>query len=78
MEYKLKNYEIFNITGRGLVFTVHRDENDVEGIEVNDLVIGKDNKKYRVRGIEGFRNNFGELGKNLGLLVKENEKQKYT
>ena len=69
--FKLNRYETFNITGRGTVFAVHREENDIEGIEIGDIVVGVDNKEYKVRVIEVTRNNFGNLGKNVGLLVKE-------
>jgi len=69
--FNLKIYGRFEITGRGTVFTVHRDENDVEGIVVGSHVVTeKDGKKYVVRGIEMFRNMAG-IGKNIGLLVKE-------
>ena len=69
--FKLKRYERFQITGRGTVFSVHRDENDVEGIEVGSHVITEDDGKvYAVRGIEFFRTMVG-IGKNIGILVKE-------
>jgi len=68
--FTLKKFETFQITGRGTVFTVHRDENDVEGIARQDVVITPDKKRYVVTGIEMFRNTFG-IGKNIGLLVRE-------
>ena len=69
MNYKLKKYETFQITGRGTVFAVHRDENDVEGIKVGSTVETDDGKIYDVIGIEMFTNTFS-IGKNIGLLVK--------
>jgi hypothetical protein len=71
--FHLKTYERFEITGKGTVFTVHRDDNDVEGIRNGDMVMPHDGGMYEVRGIEAFKNNFGETGKNLGLLVKKIE-----
>lgn len=71
-KYILKKYERFEIIGRGSVLTVHRDENDVEGIKNGSIVVTEnDEKEYIVTGIEMFRNTFG-IGKNIGLLVKEN------
>jgi len=69
--YTIKKYERFQITGRGTVFTIHRDENDVEGIHNGSFVVTEDDGKlYVVTGIEMFRNMLG-IGKNIGLLVKE-------
>jgi len=70
--FKLEKFETFQITGRGTVFTVHRDENDVEGITTQDMVVIPSGKRYLVTGIEMFRNMVG-IGKNIGLLVKEIE-----
>jgi hypothetical protein len=36
--FDLKKYERFQITGNGTVFTVHRDENVVDGIAIGDRV----------------------------------------
>ena len=69
--YQIGIHGTFQITGRGTVFTVHRDENDVEGIEVDSVLqTTDDGKYYSVRGIEMFRNMRG-IGKNIGLLVRE-------
>ena len=70
MVYKLKKYDTFQITGRGIVFSLDRFENECENINKEDTVIGIDDKEYRIRGIEMFRNNIG-IGRNIGLLVKE-------
>ena len=69
--YKLKVYSTFHITGKGKVFTAHRDENEVEGITKGDHVVAR-GIEYEVTGIEQFRNLTG-TGKNIGLLVKEIE-----
>ena len=72
MIFELRKHDTFQITGKGTVFTVHRGENDVEGIDVDDVVKSpKDGKYYRIRGIEYFKDNFGRNGKNIGLLVIE-------
>jgi translation elongation factor EF-Tu-like GTPase len=61
----------FQITGKGTVITVHRDENDVEGIEKGSILqTTDDGKYYRVVTIEMFKNMRGD-GKNIGLLVTE-------
>ena len=68
--YKLKNYERFQITGKGTVFSAHRDENDVEGIKKGSIVITEDDgNEYEVTAIEKFTTSFGE-SKVIGLLVK--------
>lgn len=72
-KHKLANYNIHNVTGKGVVFSLHRDQNDVEGIEVNDEVETLDGDLYIVKGIECFRNNFGEIGKNIAILVKKKD-----
>lgn len=71
--FELKTFQEFNITGKGTVFAVHRDENDIEGIDKGDIVITPDDKRYEIRGIECFKDNFGNAGKNVGLLVREIE-----
>jgi len=71
--YELKKYGRHEITGRGTVFSVHRDDNDVEGIETGSIVTTTDDRKlYKVTTIEMFRNMVG-VGKNIGILVKEYE-----
>ncbi len=62
-------FEEFNITGKGRVITVHKDDvSEVHDISVNDHIL-VDGEKLKVRGIEQFRNGMGGLGKNVGLLV---------
>jgi translation elongation factor EF-Tu-like GTPase len=69
--YQIGIHGTFQITGKGTVFTVHRDENDVEGIEKNSVLqTTDDGKYYRVVTIEMFKNMRGD-GKNIGLLVTE-------
>ena len=70
--FDLKKYERFQITGKGTVLTAHRDENVVDGIAIGDRVHTLDEgKTYEVRGLEYFKNNFGNIGKNIGILVME-------
>ena len=70
--YQIGIHGTFQITGKGTVFTVHRDENDVEGIEKNSVLqTTDDGKYYRVTAIEMFKNNFGAIGKNIGMRVTE-------
>jgi translation elongation factor EF-Tu-like GTPase len=71
MNYKLNIYSSFEITGKGTIFTVHRDENNIEGIKKGSTVETNDGKQYNVIGIETFKNNFGNDGKSVGLLVTE-------
>ena len=76
--YNIKIYGKFQITGRGTIITVHRDENDVEGIDTNSFVMTNDDRKlYRVTGIECSKNNFGD-GKNIGILVKEYKPEEFV
>ena len=69
--YQIGIHGTFQITGKGTVFTVHRDENDVEGIGNGSILqTTDDGKYYRVSGIEIFRNLRG-TGKNIGMRVTE-------
>ena len=77
--YNLRIYGKHKITGKGTVFTVHRDENQVKDIDKGDFVITNDDRKlYEITGIECFKNNFGEIGKNIGVLVKEVQHEDFT
>ena len=68
MEYKLKKYDKFEITGRGTCVTIHRDDNEIEGIDIGSIIILEDESKWEVTVIEQFRSTFG-IGKNIGVLV---------
>ena len=69
MEYKIKKYDKFEIK-RGTVFTMHRDDNDIEGIDVGSTLLLEDGTKWEVTELEHFRGTFG-VSKNVGVLVKE-------
>lgn len=73
MEFNIKKFDRFEITGRGTVFTMHRDDNDIEGIEIGSELSLEDGTKWVVSEIERFRN-MGGIGKNIGVLVKEIKK----
>ena len=70
--FEINKYDTFQITGRGTVFTIHKDDHDfVHDISKGDIIKTTDtDKEYEVAGVEMFRNMAG-IGKNVGVLVKE-------
>lgn len=75
---KFTRYDQFQITGRGTVVTVHKDDHDWSHITHGSKIQLNDNKVYVVRGIETFRNGMGKIGKNAGFLIKEYEEEQST
>jgi hypothetical protein len=71
--FEINKYDTFQITGKGTVFTIHKDDHDfAHDISRGDVIKTTDtNKEYEVTAVEMFRKSFGIIGDNVGLLVKE-------
>ncbi len=79
MKAKIKNEDVFSITGRGVVIAGRI----IEGfIELGDILIIGD-KYIKIRGIESFRKAFNTAnpGDNIGILldsdITKDEAMKY-
>ena len=68
--FELKIYGEHQIVGRGIVFSVHEDDNDIDGIAVGDIVVVPIGKRYTVMGIETSNKGFSKP-KHFGLRVVE-------
>lgn len=67
----------FELTGRGIVFTIDLEENNIPRLrkEFNRALMGKEviieGKNYLVKGIEAFATGEGYIHTTIGLLIKE-------
>lgn len=69
--YEIKKFSTFQITGRGTVLTIHKDDHAfVHDISKGDVLFTPEGKRYEVSSIEMFTNMAG-IGKNVGVLVTE-------
>ncbi len=73
-EHKLIKYETFQITGRGTVFALNMEENNMEEINKGDIVTIEDESKWTVVSIEGMRT-LDKLSPKIGLIVKKIENE---
>lgn len=69
MIHKIIKFETFNITGRGTVFALNMDDNNIDNINKGDTLITPDEKTWEVSGIETMRTT--TINPNIGILVKE-------
>ena len=70
MIFKIKKYEKFQIIGRGIILSMNRTENEIEGISIGSTIILDDNSQWEVTGIEQTKDINGNT-KNIGVLIKE-------
>ena len=75
IEFKIEKFETFQITGRGTVFVVYRDDlrNNLEDKDVSqgDIVGVPDGTQWEVRDVEHYRGSMNYVSPNIGLLVKQ-------
>jgi len=67
--FELNTYWVFDITGKGTLFSFQDNENEIIGITKGSVVKTPENEHYRVTSIEQSKDNFGRIGNNIGLVV---------
>jgi hypothetical protein len=70
MTHKVINHETFQITGRGTVFVVYRDQLE-NAVSQGDIMEIPDGTKWLVRDIEHYKGSMGYVSPTIGLLVKQ-------
>lgn len=69
--FELNTYWVFDITGKGTLFSFQNNENEIEGITKGSVVKTLEDEYYKVTAVEMSKDNFGRIGKNIGLVVTQ-------
>ena len=71
MTHKIDKFETFQVTGRGTIFVVYRDQLENKDVSRGDIVEVPDGTQWEVRDVEHYKGSMNYVSPTIGLLVKQ-------